>query len=84
MINSNHVFLNDWLNVRVKAKKPNSFIKNVANRKFDDRYKKLHMITKVVMEKQSFRDRYIKLMNDADRAFGRKEAIYLLIDAEII
>ena len=72
------------LNVRVKAKKPNSFIKNVDNRKFDDRYKKLHMITKVVIEKQSLRDRYIKLMNDADRAFGRKEAIYLLIDAEII
>ena len=42
------------------------------------------MITKVVMEKQAFRDRYIKLMNDAERADGRKEAIYLLRDAEII
>ena len=42
------------------------------------------MFTKVVMEKQALRERYIKLMNDAEKAFGRKEAIYLLRDAEII
>ena len=36
------------------------------------------------MEKQALRERYIKLMNDAERAVGRKEAIYLLRDAEII
>ena len=42
------------------------------------------MFTKVVMEKQALRERYFKLMNDAERAFCRKEAIYLLRDAEII
>ncbi|AIQ97483.1 hypothetical protein EW15_1391 [Prochlorococcus sp. MIT 0801] len=36
------------------------------------------------MEKQALRERYIKLMNDAEKAVGRKEAIYLLRDAEII
>ena len=71
-------------NVRVKAKYPHSFIKNVGNRKVDDRNEKLHMFTKVVMEKQALRERYIKLMNDAERAVGRKEAIYLFRDAEII
>ena len=71
-------------NVRVKAKDQHSFIKNVGNRKVDDRNEKLHMFTKVVMEKQALRERYIKLMNDAERAVGRKEAIYLLRDAEII
>ena len=71
-------------NVRVKAKNPHGFIKNEAKRKFDDRNKKLHMFTKVVMEKQALRERYINLMNDAERAVGRKEAIYLLRDAEII
>ncbi|WP_269625012.1 hypothetical protein [Prochlorococcus marinus] len=71
-------------NVRVKAKNLNGYIKNVAKSKFDDRNEKLHMFTKVVMEKQALRERYIKLMNDAERAVGRKEAIYLLRDAEII
>ena len=71
-------------NVRVKAKNSDGFIKNVAKRKVDDRNEKLHMFTKVVMEKQVLRERYIKLMNDAERAVGRKEAIYLFRDTEII
>jgi len=71
-------------NVRVKAKYPHGFIKNVAKSKVDNRHEKLHMFTKIVMEKQALRERYIKLLNDAERAFGRKEAIYLLRDAEII
>ena len=57
---------------------------NVAKSNVEDRHEKLHMFTKVVMEKQALRERYIKLMNDAERAVGRKEAIYLLRDAEII
>ena len=36
------------------------------------------------MEKQALRERYIKLMDDAEKAVGRKDAIYLLRDAEII
>ena len=71
-------------NVRVKAKYPHSFIKNVAKSKIDDQHENLHIFTKVVMEKQALRERYIKLMNDAEKAVGRKEAIYLLRDAEII
>ena len=71
-------------NVRVRAIFPHGFIKNVAKRKADDRPEKLHMFTKVVIEKQALRERYIKLMNDAERAVGRKEAIYLFRDAEII
>ena len=71
-------------NVRVSAKYPHGFIKNVAKSKVDDRNDKLHMFTKVVLQKQALRERYIKLMNDAERAVGRKEAIYLLRDAEII
>ena len=71
-------------NVRVKAKTQHGFIKNLAKTKVDGRNEKLHMFTKVVMEKQALRERYIKLMNDAERAVGRKEAIYLLRDAEII
>ena len=71
-------------NVRVKAKYPNGFTKNVAKRKLETRHEKFHMFTKVVMEKQALRERYIKLMNDAERAVGRKEAIYLFRDAEII
>ena len=71
-------------NVRVRAKFPHGFKKNGAKRNVDDRSEKLHMFTKVVMEKQALRERYIKLMNDAERAVGRKEAIYLLRDAEII
>ena len=71
-------------NIRVRARFRFGFMKNVAKRKVDDRLEKLNMFTKVVMEKQALRDRYIKLMNDAERAVGRKEAIYLLRDAEII
>ena len=71
-------------NVRVRAIFPHGFMKNGAKRNVDDRSEKLHMFTKVVMEKQALRERYIKLMNDAERAVGRKEAIYLLRDAEII
>ena len=71
-------------NVRVKPTHPHGFTKNVAKSKVDDRSEKLHMFTKVVMEKQALRERYIKLMNDAERAVGRKEAIYLFRDAEII
>ena len=71
-------------NVRVKAKYPHGFIKTSAKRKADDRAEKLHMFTKIVMEKQALRERYIKLMNDAEKAVGRKEAIYLLRDADII
>ena len=71
-------------NIRVKAKSPHRFIKNVAKSKVIDRHDRLHMFSKVVMEKQALRERYIKLMDDAERAVGRKEAIYLLRDAEII
>ncbi len=71
-------------NVRVKAKYPHNFIKNVAKTKVDDRHENLNMFTKVVKEKQALRERYIKLMNDAEKAVGRKEAIYLFRDAEII
>ena len=71
-------------NVRVKARPPHGFIKNNAKSKLDDQPEKLHMFTKIVMEKQALRERYIKLMNDAERAVGRKEAIYLLRDADII
>ncbi|KGG20204.1 hypothetical protein [Prochlorococcus marinus] len=71
-------------NVRVKARYPHGFIKNVVNSKVDNQNEKLHMFTKVVMEKQALRERYMKLMNDAEKAVGRKEAIYLFRDAEII
>ena len=71
-------------NVRVKATYPHGFIKNVVKSKVDDRHEKLHKFPKVVMEKQALRESYIKLMNDAERAVGRKEAIYLFRDAEII
>ena len=71
-------------NVRVRTKSPHGLITNVAKNKVDDRTEKLHMFTKVVLEKQALRERYIKLMNDAEKAVGRKEAIYLFRDAEII
>ena len=71
-------------NVRVKAKYPHGFIKNAVKREFDECHENVHIFTKVVMEKEALRKRYIKLMNDAERAVGRKEAIYLLRDAEII
>jgi hypothetical protein len=71
-------------NVRVRTKFQHGLIKNVQNCKVDDRAEKLHIFTKIVLEKQALRDRYIKLMDDAERAVGRKEALYLLRDAEII
>ena len=71
-------------NVRVRVKSPHGLIKNVRKNNLDDRSVRLHMFTKVVMEKQALRERYIELMNDAERAVGRKEAIYLFRDAEII
>ncbi len=71
-------------NVRIKVRSPHGFLKNVVKSKVDDKNEKLHMFTKVVMEKQALRERYIKLMNDAEKAVGRKEAIYLLRDAYII
>ena len=71
-------------NVRVRETSPHRLITNVNLNEVDDRGEKLHMFTKLVLEKQALRERYIKLMNDAERAVGRKEAIYLLRDAEII
>ena len=71
-------------NVRVRARLPHGLIKTVQHCKVDDRAEKLHMFTKIVLEKQALRERYIKLMDDAERAVGRKEALYLLRDAEII
>ena len=71
-------------NVRVRAKLPHGRHKIVQKYKVDDRFEKPHMFTKTVMEKQALRESYIKLMNDAERAVGRKEAIYLFRDAEII
>ena len=71
-------------NVRVRARFPHGFMKDGAKGNVDDRSEKLQMFTKIVMEKQALRESYIKLMNDAERAVGRKEAIYLFRDAEII
>ena len=71
-------------NVRVRAKFQHGLIKSVQECKVDNRSEKLHMFTKIVIEKQALRERYIKLMDDAERAIGRKEAIYLFRDAEII
>ena len=71
-------------NVQVRVRFPHRFMKNGAKRNVDDRSEKLHMFTKVVMEKQALRERYLQLMNDTERAVGRKEAIYLFRDAEII
>ena len=71
-------------NVRVRVKSPHKLIKTVRKNNSDDRSEKLHMFTKIVLEKQALRERYIELMNDAERAVGRKEAIYLLRDAEMI
>ncbi len=71
-------------NVRVKTSLPNDLKKIEAKVKVDVRPEKRHMFTKIVIEKQVLRERYIKLMNDAERAVGRKEAINLFRDAEII
>ena len=70
--------------VRVRAKSPHGLIRNVRKHIADDQSQKLHMFSRVVMEKQALRERYIELMNDAERAVGRKEAIYLLRDADMI
>ena len=70
--------------VRVRARSPHGLIRNVRKHTADEQSHKLHMFTKVVMEKQALRERYIELMNDAEKAVGRKEAIYLLRDAEMI
>ena len=56
-------------NVRVKVRSPHGFLKNVVKSKVDE---KLHMFTKVVMEKQALRERYIKLMNDAEKPLVEK------------
>ena len=53
-------------NVRVRAKLPHGRHKNVQKCKIDDRFEKTHMFTKTVMEKQALRERYIKLMDDAE------------------
>ena len=71
-------------NVRVRTKSPHGFIKRVTKKNVDVRQNNLNRFTKIVLEKQALRQRYIQLMNDAERAVGRKEAIYLLRDAEII
>tara|TARA_Y100001968_G_C19130918_1_gene606683 strand:- start:212 stop:550 length:339 start_codon:yes stop_codon:yes gene_type:complete len=70
--------------VRVRMKPPHGLIRNVRKHASGDKAHKVNMFTKVVMEKQALRERYIELMNDAERAVGRKEAIYLLRDADII
>ena len=59
-------------------------IKNIGNKNLDVQKKHLHRFTKFVMEKQALRERYIQLMKDAEKAVGRKEAVYLLRDADII
>ncbi len=74
----------DRHNVRVRARFQNELMNNVKKCEVDDSSEKLHMFTKIVMEKQALRERYIKLMDEAERAVGRKEAIYLFRDAEII
>ncbi len=71
-------------NVRVRARSRHGLIKNVQKNNASEGKEKLHMFTKVVLEKQALRERYIKLMDDAEKAVGRKEAMYLLRDAEII
>ena len=71
-------------NVRVRVRRSHGLIKNVQKNKLNNQTEKLHMFTKVVLEKQALRERYIELMNDAESAVGRKEALYLLRDADII
>ena len=71
-------------NVRVRKKSSHGFIKSVTKNNVDIRQNNLNRFTKIVLEKQALRQRYIQLMSDAERAVGRKEALYLLRDAEII
>ena len=70
--------------MRVRVKFRHGLIKNVHKCQVDMRSEKFHMFTKIVIEKQALRQRYIKLLDDAEKSVGRKEAIYLLRDAEII
>ena len=46
--------------------------------------KSLHEIQMQLMNRQELRLRYIKLMNDAQKIFGREETINLIKEAEII
>ena len=46
--------------------------------------KSLHEIQMQLMNKQELRLRYIQLMNDAQKILGRKEAIQLIKDSEVI
>tara|TARA_Y100001968_G_scaffold332641_1_gene391638 strand:+ start:1424 stop:1669 length:246 start_codon:yes stop_codon:yes gene_type:complete len=71
-------------NVRVRTKGTHGFIKRVSKKNVDVRQNNLSSFTKIVLEKQELRQRYIQLMSDAERAVGRKEAIYLFRDAEMI
>ena len=71
-------------NVRVRVKPRDGHIRNVAKTKDVIRPDKNQMFSKISLEKQALRERYIQLMNDAENSVGRKEAIYLLRDAETI
>tara|TARA_B100000965_G_C19599338_1_gene761729 strand:- start:191 stop:418 length:228 start_codon:yes stop_codon:yes gene_type:complete len=46
--------------------------------------KSLHEIQMQLMNKQELRLRYIQLMNDAQKTLGRKEAIDLIKESEVI
>ena len=46
--------------------------------------KSLHEIQMQLMNKQELRLRYIQLMNDAQEILGRKEAIDLIKESEVI
>ena len=46
--------------------------------------KSLHEIQMHLMNKQELRLRYIQLMNDAQKIFGRDEAIDLIKESEVI
>tara|TARA_B100000902_G_C26410238_1_gene481954 strand:- start:279 stop:470 length:192 start_codon:yes stop_codon:yes gene_type:complete len=59
-------------NVRAEEKYLHGFIKNFAQSNVDDRPETLRMFTKVVIEKKTLRDRFSKLMDDAERAIGRE------------
>ena len=71
-------------NVRIRKRSQHRVNKNFLKTDVELREKNLNRFTKVVLEKQELRQRYIQLMIDAERAVGRKEAIYLFRDAEII
>ncbi len=46
--------------------------------------KSLHEIQMQLMNKQELRLRYVQLMNDAQNILGRKEAIELIKESEVI